>query len=112
MLTTETGIARRLGRLDATEECSHREVETYHDILQHLCVDGAKRCSFGFQGRQGLLLFIERRRLVPLFPRGFAFLKEVIVQPTAFVQRAVQCRRLRFCGIEPVNEIPTHDSIM
>ena len=96
----------------ASEEGFHGEVNPHRDILQNLGMHSLQRRAFLLQSRKGFLLLIKRQAYACVLVGFLAFLKQVIVEPTALFQGFVELVYLFLGGVDPVLKHFTHAQIL
>jgi hypothetical protein len=102
LLASKAGIAWRLTTPNAAKEGFKGKINTNGYVLQDLRVNVFERRSLLFQYRKRVDLVIQARRSAFLFPASTSFFKQVVIQPTTFIQNIAQLVRLLFGWIETV----------
>jgi hypothetical protein len=108
VFASQSWIAGVLTYFAASEECLKGQVNPYCYILQHLRVDCVEGGTFLFQYRVGSLLLKARQALAILLIGCLAFLKQVVVEPTALFKGFVELCFLLFCGVYAILKHFTH----
>jgi hypothetical protein len=109
---TEARKAWLFACLTPPKEGFEGEIDTHSHILQDLGMYAIQRGALFFQYQIGGLLLIAGQTPTLLLIRILAALKQVVVEPTAFIQYVVELRFL-FPGWEyPVQKHFTHISII
>jgi len=88
------------------------KVNAHSHILQYLGMNSVQRRAFLLQYRIRSLLPIAGERLTLLFIGFFAFLQQVVIEPTAFIQCLVEQGFLFLCWIDSILKHLTHGHIM
>src|SRR6266566_2254309 len=110
--STETREPSFLSSLAPPQESFESKVNTHGYILQYLGMNGGKTGAFLLQHGIRSLLPIARERLPLLFIGFFAFLQQVVIEPTAFIQCLVEQGFLFLCWIDSILKHLTHAHIM
>jgi hypothetical protein len=108
IFATETGEAGFLTSFTPSEKGFKSKVNTNRNILQNLGMHTVQGGTFLFQHGIGGLLPIARERFALVFIGRLAHFKQVVIQPTAFIQGLVKHRFLLFRGINPILKHLTH----
>jgi hypothetical protein len=102
VMSAKPGKTRLLTRFPSTKECLKGEVNANSNILQDLRMDLFEGGTLLFQQWVRGLLPIARQTGPILLIGGFSLLKQVVVQPTAFIKRFIQLVGLLLCRENPV----------
>ena len=98
----ESGIPRSLASLDSPEKGTEGFVQPVGHILKNLRVDIVKAEALFFKLRDSLALFEVGKGFLFFLPGILAFLKELIIEPAAFINLRLQEKSLMFGGIQAI----------
>ena len=100
--SSESWITRFLTSLYTTEESLECKIDTSTCFLQRLRISIDKKGVIPFPGREHPDRVITRQRLLFLFPRVFTSGENLIVNPSASIERLLESESLCFCRIDSI----------
>lgn len=103
-LTPESRVSRFFSGFASSEESLKSKFETNGNVLGNLGVNNFERRSSLFQNSNAFNLIIGRRRFFGFLIGCFAFIKTVVVQPTALLKSLFKDSLLRRSWVDAVLE--------
>ncbi len=95
---TKARIAWLVTGLDATKEGFECQIDANRDILKHLGMNLFESRALVLEHVKRLLLLIEREAGAVVLIGGFALFQQIVIEPTALLQRLVELFDLFFVG--------------
>ena len=101
-LATKSRITNLFAGFYTSKESLKRKVYPHRHVLQYLTMNIGKRWSVNFQHWQDSSLVIQTNRSRVFFPKIFALLKKVVIEPVTFTKSITHQMSLLFSRIDSI----------